>query len=201
MLPLFWLISVSFIFIGFFVCGFALQFIAYFQTLEASGILLISSATLASLFGFFSIFGNLFGGVLFDKLGLSKSFGLSGLLVVISGLCLLFIGRINALGYLFTFLFGVSMFSYVMGPSYMTSSLFGDREYGAILGLIQLFFALGFAIGTPIFGLTLDKFGWNVAWISSIVYAIIAYGGLLMACTSILKINKENNVIETKRIS
>ena len=83
----------------------------------------------------------------------------------------------------------------------MTSSLFGDREYGAILGLIQLFFALGFAIGTPIFGLTLDKFGWNVAWISSIVYAIIAYGGLLMACTSILKINKENNVIETKRIS
>lgn len=200
-MPQFWLISVSFIFIGFYVSGFALQFIAYFQTLEASGILLISSATLASLFGFFSIFGNLFGGVLFDKLGLSKSFGLSGLLVVISGLCLLFIGRINALGYLFTFLFGVSMFSYVMGPSYMTSSLFGDREYGAILGLIQLFFALGFAIGTPIFGLTLDKFGWNVAWISSIVYAIIAYGGLLMACTSILKINKENNVIETKRIS
>lgn len=200
-MPQFWLISVSFIFIGFYVSGFALQFIAYFQTLEASGILLISSATLASLFGFFSVFGNLFGGVLFDKLGLSKSFGLSGLLVVISGLCLLFIGRINALGYLFTFLFGVSMFSYVMGPSYMTSSLFGDREYGAILGLIQLFFALGFAIGTPIFGLTLDKFGWNVAWISSIVYAIIAYGGLLMACTSILKINKENNVIETKRIS
>lgn len=200
-MPQFWLISVSFIFIGFYVSGFALQFIAYFQTLEASGILLISSATLASLFGFFSIFGNLFGGVLFDKLGLSKSFGLSGLLVVISGLCLLFIGSINALGYLFTFLFGVSMFSYVMGPSYMTSSLFGDREYGAILGLIQLFFALGFAIGTPIFGLTLDKFGWNVAWISSIVYAIIAYGGLLMACTSILKINKENNVIETKRIS
>lgn len=200
-MPQFWLISVSFIFIGFYVSGFALQFIAYFQTLEASGILLISSATLASLFGFFSIFGNLFGGVLFDKLGLSKSFGLSGLLVVISGLCLLFIGRINALGYLFTFLFGVSMFSYVMGPSYMTSSLFGDREYGAILGLIQLFFALGFAIGTPIFGLTLDKFGWNVAWISSIVYAIIAYGGLLIACASILKINKENNVIETKRIS
>ena len=64
-MPQFWLISVSFIFIGFYVSGFALQFIAYFQTLEASGILLISSATLASLFGFFSIFGNLFGGVLF----------------------------------------------------------------------------------------------------------------------------------------
>ena len=122
-------------------------------------------------------------------------------MVVISGLCLLFIGEINALGYLFTLLFGVSMFSYVMGPSYMTSSLFGDREYGAILGLIQLFFALGFAIGTPIFGVTLDKFGWNIAWISATIYAVIAYVGLLVACASILKINRENNVHETKRIS
>ena len=200
-MPQFWLIAISFIFVGFYVSGFALQFIAYFQSLESSGILLISSATLASMFGFFSIFGNLFGGVLFDKLGLSKSFGLSGILVVISGLCLLFIGEINALGYLFTLLFGVSMFSYVMGPSYMTSSLFGDREYGAILGLIQLFFALGFAIGTPIFGVTLDKFGWNIAWISATIYAVIAYVGLLVACASILKINRENNVHETKRIS
>lgn len=200
-MPQFWLIAISFIFVGFYVSGFALQFIAYFQSLENSGILLISSATLASMFGFFSIFGNLFGGVLFDKLGLSKSFGLSGILIVISGLCLLFIGEINALGYLFTLLFGVSMFSYVMGPSYMTSSLFGDREYGAILGLIQLFFALGFAIGTPIFGVTLDKFGWNIAWISATIYAVIAYVGLLVACASILKINRENNVHETKRIS
>ena len=200
-MPQFWLIAISFIFVGFYVSGFALQFIAYFQSLEALGVLLISSATLASMFGFFSIFGNLFGGVLFDKLGLAKSFGLSGILVVISGLCLLFIGNVNALGYLFVFLFGISMFSYVMGPSYMTSSLFGDREYGAILGLIQLFFALGFAIGTPIFGITLDKFGWNIAWISSIIYAVIAYAGLLVACSLILKINKENNVHETKRIS
>lgn len=200
-MPQFWLIAISFIFVGFYVSGFALQFIAYFQSLEISGILLISSATLASMFGFFSIFGNLFGGVLFDKLGLSKSFGLSGILVVISGLCLLFVGQVNALGYLFTLLFGVSMFSYVMGPSYMTSSLFGDREYGAILGLIQLFFALGFAIGTPIFGMILDKFGWSVAWVSAIIYAVIAYLGLLIACSSILKINKENNVHETKRIS
>lgn len=197
----FWIIAASFIFVGFYVSGFALQFIAYFQSLESAGVLLISSALLASLFGLFSIFGNLLGGILFDKLGLAKSFILAGALVVVAGLCLLFIGYMNALGYIFTFTFGVSMFSYVMGPSYMTSSLFGDRDYGAILGLIQLFFALGFAIGTPIFGIILDKTGWTYAWISSIVFAVIAYTGLLIACTSILKVNKENNVYETKRIS
>ena len=197
----FWLIAASFIFVGFYVSGFALQFIAYFQSLESAGILLISSATLASMFGLFSIFGNLFGGILFDKLGLSKSFALAGTLVVIAGLCLLFVGQINALGYVFSVAFGISMFSYVMGPSYMTSSLFGDRDYGAILGVIQLFFAVGFAIGTPIFSIILDKIGWTSAWISSIVFAVIAYAGLLIASISILKINKENRVHETKRIS
>ena len=45
------------------------------------------------------------------------------------------------------------MFSYIMGPSYMTGALFGDRDYGTILGVVQIFFALGFAVGTPIFGL------------------------------------------------
>lgn len=200
-MPQFWLIAASFIFVGFYVSGFALQFIAYFQSLESSGILLISSATLASMFGLFSIFGNLFGGILFDKLGLAKSFALAGILVIVAGLCLLFVGDINVLGYVFTFAFGVSMFSYVMGPSYMTSSLFGDRDYGSILGFIQLFFALGFAIGTPIFSIILDKAGWSTAWISSIIFATVAYLGLLTASLSILKINKQNNVYETKRIS
>ena len=200
-MPQFWLIAISFIFIGFYVSGFALQFIAYFQSLEEAGILLISSATLAAMFGFFSIFGNIFGGILFDKLGLSKSFALAGALVVIAGLCLLFIGDINALGYVFTIAFGVSMFCYVMGPSYMTSSLFGDRDYGAILGFIQLFFAVGFAVGTPIFSIILDRVGWSAAWISSIIFSVIAYAGLIFASLSILRVNKANNVYETKRIS
>ena len=71
-MPQFWLIAASFIFIGFYVSGFALQFIPYFQSLEEKKILLISSATLASMFGLFSIFGNILGGILFDKLGLSN---------------------------------------------------------------------------------------------------------------------------------
>lgn len=200
-MPQFWLIAASFIFIGFYVSGFALQFIPYFQSLEQQKILLISSATLASMFGLFSIFGNVFGGVLFDKLGLSKSFILAGILVVLAGLCLLFVGKINVLGYVFTVAFGISMFSYVMGPSYMTGALFGDRDYGAILGFIQLFFAAGFAIGTPIFSLILEKAGWAMAWTSSVIFAVIAYAGLLTASLSILKMNKENNVQETKRIS
>ena len=197
----FWIIGISFIFVGLYVGGMVLQFIAFFQSIEASGVFKMSAAMVASLFGFFSIFGNLFGGVLFDKLGLSKSFALSGILVVISGICLIFVPQINSLSYIYAACMGISMFSYIVGPSYMTGALFGDREYGTILGLIQVFFALGFAIGTPLFGVILDRFGWNAGWISTIVYAIIAYIGLLSACSAVLRINKENNVTETKRIS
>ena len=139
--------------------------------------------------------------MLFDKLGLAKSYSFAGILVVIACLCLIFIPNMNFLGYVFPICFGISLFAYIMGPSYMTGVLFGDREYSAILGIIQIFFALGFAIGSPIFGATIDNFGWTVGWISTIIYTIIAYLGLVLSCSMILKINKENDVIETKRIS
>lgn len=200
-MPQFWMIGISFIFVGFYVAGIALQFIAYLQGLEEIGVLLIPSARIASIFGLFSIFGTFLGGMLFDKLGLSKSYAFSGVLVVVAGLCLIFLKEINFLAYLFPLCFGISMFSYIMGPSYMTGALFGDREYSTILGIIQIFFALGFAIGSPIFGIIIDNFGWTVGWTSTIIYAIIAYIGLIVSCSMILKINKENNVTETKRIS
>lgn len=200
-MPQFWLIGIAFIFVGFYVAGVALQFIAYLQNLEASGTLLIPAATIASLFGLFSICGTILGGMLFDKFGLSKSYAFSGILVVIACLCLIFIPSMNYLGYIFPICFGISMFSYIMGPSYMTGALFGDREYSAILGIIQIFFALGFAIGSPIFGAVIDKFGWTTGWITTTIYAIIAYVGLIISCSMILKINKANNVTETKRIS
>ena len=63
----FWIFAGSFLFVGLYVGGMALQFIPYLQGLEQSGKFLLGAATVASLFGFCSMFGNLFGGVLFDK--------------------------------------------------------------------------------------------------------------------------------------
>ena len=96
-MPQFWMIGISFIFVGFYVSGVALQFIAYLQSLEEAGILLIPAARIASMFGLFSIFGSILGGMLFDKLGLSKSYSFAGILVVIACLCLIFIPNMNKL--------------------------------------------------------------------------------------------------------
>ena len=83
----------------------------------------------------------------------------------------------------------------------MTGALFGNKEFGTILGIVQIFFALGFGSGSTVFGLIVDKSGFTTGWISTIIYAVIAYAGLLYSTSSIVKMNKDNNVIETKKIS
>ena len=36
----------------------------------------------------------------------------------------------------------------MMGPAYMVGSFFGNKEYGQILGLVNLNFAIGFCSGS-----------------------------------------------------
>ena len=197
----FWIFAGSFLFVGLYVGGMALQFIPYLQGLEQSGKFLLGAASVASLFGFCSMFGNLFGGVLFDKLGITKSLVLAGMLVIVCGLCLIFVPQMNILGFVFAISLGISMFSYIIGPSYMTGALFGNKEFGTMLGIVQIFFALGFGSGSTLFGLIVDKSGFTTGWICTLVYAVIAYSGLIFSTSSIIKMNKETNAIETKKIS
>lgn len=196
----FWIFAASFLFVGLYVGGMVLQFIPYLQKLESQGVFLLGSATVAASFGFFSMFGNLFGGVLFDKLGITKSLFLAGLLVIASGLSLIFVPQVNILGYVFAICIGIAMYAYIIGPSYLTGALFGNREFGTILGIVQIFFAAGFGIGTTLFGVVVDMAGFNAGWISTIIYAIIAYAGLLTSTGFIIKQNKEINVQESKKI-
>ena len=52
----------------------------------------------------------------------------------------------------------------MMGPSLLAGSFFGKKEFGAILGVVQIFFAVGFAAGSSVFALLVDKAGYSVAW-------------------------------------
>ncbi len=197
----FWIFASSFIFVGLYVGGMVLQFIPYLQTLEAEKVFTLGAATVAASFGLFSMFGNLFGGMLFDKLGITKSLALAGILVITCGFCLIFVPQINALGFVFSICMGISMYSYIIGPSYLTGALFGSKDFGTILGIVQIFFAAGFGIGTTLFGVVVGFGGFQVGWISTIIYAILAYGGLLISTSGIIKHNKEINVIESKKIA
>ena len=139
--------------------------------------------------------------MLADKLGVTKSLLLAAVLVMISGFSLLFVPKVNILAYVFALCIGIGTFAYIMGPSYLTGALFGNKEFGTILGIVQIFFAAGFGIGSTLFGVVVDMAGYNAGWISTIVYAALAYGGLLTSTSAIIKHNKEINVTETKKIA
>lgn len=197
----FWIFATSFIFVGLYVGGMALQFLPYLQTLEQNGMFVFGSALVASLFGLFSVFGNICGGVLFDKLGITKSLLLAGFLVISCGFSLIFVAQLNILGFVFAACLGISLYSYVMGPSYITGALFGNKEFGTILGIVQIFFAVGFGLGSTLFWVIVDKSGFTIGWISTIVYAVIGYSGLLYSTSSIIKMNENNNVGGTKQVA
>ena len=196
----FWVLAVGFIFVGLYVSSMAVQYINYFYTL---GFTPSFVGTVGAIFAFFTIVGNFSGGILFDKVGIRKALALACFLSVSSGIILIFIPNHEALGYIFVVLCGISVFAYIVGPSYLTGALFGNKEYGTILGIIQIFFAVGFAFGSSIFGLIVDLAGgsYTLGWIMSVIYAFIAYSLLIFAVTKILKHNKKANVHELKKIS
>lgn len=126
---------------------------------------------------------------------------LAGSMVIGCSLCLAFVPTRNFLGYVFAVLLGISMLSYIIGPSYLSRTLFDDREFGTILGIVQVFFAIGYAVGTVTFGLSVENLGYTTTWSITIVYALVAYSCLLISSVGIEKYNKNINVTETKRIS
>lgn len=195
----FWVLAVGFVFVGLYVSSMAVQYINYFYSLDFTASFV---GTVGAIFAFFTIVGNFSGGILFDKVGIRKALVLACFLSMASGIILIFIPYYEALGYLFVILCGISVFAYIVGPSYLTGALFGNKEYGTILGIIQIFFAGGFAFGSSIFGLTVDLAGgsYTLGWIMSVIYAFIAYALLIPAVTKILKHNKEENVHELKKI-
>ena len=204
-MKLFWIFALGFLFVGLYVSGMSVQFSGYFYSLspevfgsEAAQVKFV--ANVSSVFALMTIFGNLFGGILFDKFGIKKSLILAATAIVISGLSLIFLPQMPALGYVFAVGLGLGMFAYVIGPSYLTGSLFGNKEFGTILAIVQVFFALGFAFGSSIFAVVVDANGgdYTVAWIMVTVLAIIAYASLLFSTGKIAAINKAKEAEQTK---
>ncbi len=194
-MKLFWMFAAAFLLVGLYVSGMSVQFSGYFYSLDASvfgseAAQVSFVANVSSVFAFMTIFGNLCGGMLFDKLGIRMSLILAATAVISAGISLILLPQIPMLGYVFALGLGFGMFAYVIGPSYLTGSLFGNKEFGAILAIVQVFFALGFAGGTTIFASVVDMAGYQPAWIMVTCFAAVAYSLLLFTTQKITSINK-----------
>lgn len=185
----FWLFGFGLFFLGMYVSALAVQFPTYLR--NDVGVDPIFVGTVGSVFAIFSLVGNLVGGAIFDKLGITKSLVFAFGLSAIACLSLMFSKEVAQLAFVFATLKGLSVFAYMIGPSLLTGSFFGQKEYGSILGVVQIFFAIGFAAGSSVFGLLVDKFGYRVSWICIFIFIIICYSSLIAASRGINHLNKE----------
>ncbi|MBO3446268.1 conjugated bile salt MFS transporter [Clostridium sp. CCUG 7971] len=200
-LKFFWVFALGLFFLGMYVSALAVQYPAYLKVHLKLAPVIVGSV--GSIFALFSLGGNLFGGIIFDKLGVTKGLMVASVLAFISCLALMFSGSIPQLAFVFAALKGLSVFAYMMGPSLLAGSFFGKKEFGAILGVVQIFFAVGFAAGSSVFGALVDNLGYGVAWSAILVFIVICYGSLILASIGMAKLNKERIAkleLETKKI-
>ncbi|MFR5746830.1 MAG: MFS transporter, partial [Romboutsia timonensis] len=145
-----------------------------------------------SIFAACSLFGNLLGGTINDKFGTTKTTVIGFVLALVACLSLMLAPQIPALAYVYGVSKGVSVFAYILAPSMLVGALFGKKDFGAILGITQVFFALGFALGSFVFGVIVDKAGYMIAWSFILVAILVAYSMLLVAIKAMSKAKKEN---------
>ena len=105
----------------------------------------------------------------------------------------MFSKEIAQLAFCFAVLKGLSVFAYMIGPSMLTGSFFGQKDFGAILGVVQIFFAVGYAVGSSVFGLLVDNLRYRFAWSSVLVFIAICYLSLIATSIGMNKLNKEKS--------
>lgn len=185
----FWMIGLGLVFVGLYVSAYSIQWTNYFQTelkLDTNVIGLT-----ASIFALAGLCGNVLGGVLFDKLGVVKTLTLSFVAVFISGVSITMAGTNPIFAHLHSLVKGLAVFVYMMTPAYIVGQYFGSKDYGSILGILQLLFAVGFSLGSVLFGLLVGMLGYGVTWMVVLGYVVCAFVLLIASAKGMEKLNKE----------
>lgn len=182
----FWILAIGMLFIGLNVAAQSSQYANYFSSL---GFTPLSVGLVGSTFAFFSLAGNIGGGFIVSKFGLLKATILAGFLQLLSSGSMLLLEHLNQpiFAYTWGICYGLSVYIYMSGPALIIQTLFGMKESSVILGVFTIFFAIGFAGGSVIFGLFVDLLGFDIAWLSVIIYVIIGFSILITMIATIQK--------------
>ncbi|MGL5616102.1 MAG: conjugated bile salt MFS transporter [Sarcina sp.] len=175
----FWIFGFGYTLIGVAISACSTQYASYFrlQLHLSAGLIGI----LGSVFAFFCLFGNVGGGALFDKLGSFKTMFIGFILQFIAILGMLFAGFNPIFSFLFSICYGLCVFTYMSGPAFLTTDIFGRKDSSVNLGVISLLFAVGFAIGSTIFGGIAQSIGFKLAWIVMLIFLVVGYLLLLFS--------------------
>lgn len=173
----FWLFSIGYAIIAISISALSTQYATYFT--GELGLSATLVGTLGSVFAAFCLIGNVSGGALFDKIGTLKTMTISMLLQGVAIVALIFCAKVPALAFLFSIAYGLNVYSYMSAPAFMATDVFGKKESSKIFGTISLLFALGYAFGSTLVGMIVDKVGFGAAWIVMLGCVVVGYTLLL----------------------
>lgn len=173
----FWLFSIGYAIIAVSISALSTQYATYFT--GELGLSATLVGTLGSVFAAFCLIGNVSGGALFDKIGTLKTMTISMLLQGVAIVALIFCAKVPALAFLFSITYGLNVYSYMSAPAFMATDVFGKKESSKIFGTISLLFALGYAFGSTLVGMIVDKVGFGAAWIVMLGCVVVGYTLLL----------------------
>ncbi|WP_242364312.1 conjugated bile salt MFS transporter [Limosilactobacillus antri] len=191
----FWIFSIGFLIIGLGLASLNEDYAAFLDTKLA----LTKVGLIGSMFGVGGLIGNITGGMLFDKFGTAKSMAYAGVMYVLAILMMIIISflpfgnRMNMIaGFGYAIFTGLAVFSYMSGPAFMAKDLFGAKEQGVMLGYVGLAYAIGFAVGAPLFGMIRDNTSFTVAWSVMLVFVVI---GFLLLVSAAVRIKHRQKVL------
>lgn len=176
--PVFWTFIIAIILLGVVFAGVQMHIPSYMESIGHSPTL---ASTITSIVSVFGIISNILIGLLLEKAGLKKGMSIIGLGMICSIIALL-LGKNIIFAFAFAFIFGSFIAIAAMGPSYLTSEIFGKKEYGAILGIVIMFFQFGGAVGPTLSGFIYDTTGaYKITWVIFIILLIITFATFLYA--------------------
>lgn len=175
---LFWVYILAIILLGVVFAGVQMHIPSYMQSIGHSAAF---ASTVTSIVSIMGIVSNVLIGMLLEKAGLKKGMSIIGIAMIASIVCLL-LGKTVLFAILFAVIFGAFVAIAAMGPSYLTSEIFGKKDYGTILGTVIMFFQFGGAVGPTLSGFIYDTTGaYKITWIIFIVLLVITFATFLLA--------------------
>ena len=143
------------------------------------------NANVGSLQALAALTGTVLGGVAFDRLPLRRAVALFGGMALLGYVCFL-LAAVPGAPYLAALFYGQCLCLGTLLPAYGTGALFADQNYAATLGVVNLVFILGGALGPALSGFVADLAGYRVVWA---FYLIVTAGYLVLLTAAFRQAN------------
>ena len=138
-----------------------------------SGLSAVEAASIISVIGAASIIGRILIGMLSDRIGMKTTTVMSSLLMTLSMVWIIWAHELWSL-YLFAILFGIAWGGSAPGFVGLIGNTFGVSRIGSILGLLEIGFGIGGAIGPALGGFVFDASNsYSLAFLLGAVFIFI----------------------------